>query len=128
MMPCLVHQSAVDEDEFQTLSPQPDDFLANRAMTLRRFDKYQRHNLCAPPPLERFSQPLLYVSPITVLVPENVGDLQTDTLHGPCRLTFMLTRHFSPEHPPTMVEEHLAGRLLSGELTSMRRRPRAETS
>src|ERR1700738_508634 len=49
------------------------------------------------------------------MVPENVGDLHTDTLYGPCRMTFMLTRHFSPEHPPTMVEEHLAGRLLSGE-------------
>src|ERR1700730_7279176 len=28
--------AAVDEDEFQTLSPQPGDFLAKRPMTLRR--------------------------------------------------------------------------------------------
>jgi hypothetical protein len=35
-MPYLVHQSAVDEDEFQPLCPQPDDLLANHPMTLRR--------------------------------------------------------------------------------------------
>ena len=36
MMPYFVHQSAVDEDEFQTLPPQPDDLLANHPMMVRR--------------------------------------------------------------------------------------------
>jgi hypothetical protein len=49
------------------------------------------------------------------MVPQDIGNLQTDALHRPRRMTFVPTADFAPEHSPTVVEEQFAGRLLVGQ-------------